>query len=154
MFYAEFGASPAKLTIRVSKITSDSIAFNVSVTIEGYGFEYPIFVLRKTVIEFAERLRTMHAALSGSCWLSEVGGGTLCAYVGNEGRGRIIFGGKYTLYPPTEHKVAKEPQFLRVGFRQGVEINFDGIETDQSYIPDFLQQLVSLIAARSEDYED
>jgi hypothetical protein len=137
--YPDVGSScHAVIEIEFGRIVADHVQAGTRLRIEDMAFEgwrnhYGFDILR-----FTDGLAQMHSQLQGTARLNDWDGETvLCLTVVDRPRGRIAIGGQ--LIPAVFHTEAASADDLLsprlFGDYGGIRIAFEGLVTDQSYLP-------------------
>jgi hypothetical protein len=134
-----FGRScRAVVEMDFDQVEVDHVPVFTRLRIHDLTFETGRWYYGINILHFADGLAEMHAQTQGSAWLHDWDGeAVLCLTVINRARGRIAIGGQFT-QDVFWTEVASEGDFLTprlFGSHSGIRVEFEGLVTDQSYLP-------------------
>ena len=137
------------LEFEFEDVVADHAGMWVRLRAESYTFETGRWFYWWNIRDFADGLTKMHSELKGTCTLGDWDGETvLCMSMLDSVRGRIGVGGQLTQYIFTDHAVPKGdlvfPRLL--GDYAGIVVSFEGLVTDQSYLPPLIAGLRRFIS--------
>jgi hypothetical protein len=137
--YPEHGQQrPAALEVEFGQVEGDHVHVCTRLRIEGQAFEGWQMHYGFDILAFADGLARIHTELQGSARLDDWDGETvLCLTVIDRGRGRVAIGGQlipvvFWTEVASEDRLLAPRLFATAG---GIRIAFEGLVTDQSYLP-------------------
>jgi hypothetical protein len=133
----------ATLRVGICERSGEHAGLNITLTWAGREFVGSVMCPGHSVRRFIEELTRLHATLKGSARLVDGDNDViLCLSAVNRARGKVAVGGRVrmlTSFPTT----VSDDRFVRGTYVGGVQVNFDGLCTDQSCISGFLAGLAA-----------
>jgi len=137
--YPEWGnVCPASIDLEFGRIEEDHVSVYTRLRIRDTEFGAGRNHYGNDILRFAEELTELHHRTDGSARLFDWDGETvICLTVIQRARGRIAIGGQ--IVPAVFNtEVMSADHFINppvYGWNAGIRISFDGLVTDQSYLP-------------------
>jgi hypothetical protein len=140
---------PAAVEIEFGQIEADHVHVCTRLRIDGQSFEGWRMHYGFDILAFADDLARLHAQMEGSARLTDWDGeAVLCLTVTDRPRGRVAVGGQ--LIPAVFWTEAVSEDCLLAprlfGTAGGIRIVFEGLVTDQSYLPPVIAGLRRFLA--------
>lgn len=135
------------LVVKVLSVSGRNMHCLIEINFEEVSNAAFCFFDARAFSVFANELRRVYENLNGAAELKSIDhDDCIAARVVDRGRGRLVVGGRLT----TLKEAAYDTLFIQSERAvKGIEINFDGIELEQSFVPDIIKNFEAIGASHT-----